>query len=948
MINTLFYYADTEQDYLDKWNNGEIQEYTMCLCKDTKTLWKGGERYGKGGSSGGGDYDPYDDTELVNRINAIAEELQNLVDKIGEGGTGMTDEEKRQFEQMAGELTNLSDGLTETNRVAEEEKARLNGLLDGLQNSINSITNTIEQESEEVSQIASDVQSQAAIIQEHADWIQNRQEEDVTSWKSGWNQNIEAYLTEVGVWARDNNIKKTDWTQLTQSVDTISSNVTSLQEDVQSKATKTEFSQLSQTADQISTRVASVENDLSSTKTQFSDIVQTANEISTKVAKVEGDLDSKADATEFSTLSQKVNSIDLAVQALTPSEEGGITEQLQAAINQSVGDEIANLNLSTTYAKKQTETDVENLQDDVDNLQSGADNTKKVVEWMYSGLHMDAGGDKTVAELASAGKGNLVDAISSIRTQVNKLENGDYVSTASLETKVDDALAALYNSADSNSAKSLIFAKISKNEGDIADNKAAAEQLASDLANGLDDINQNTEDIAAIVTSATGDSTGATIATKFANWKSGLATKSYVDGATASLVTSDMLDERTAGFITQSDLEEATATMVSTSDLEGYDSRISSVETKASNVESSLTNLTKAGGRLAKVEQKASDTEASISGIVDASTDKVTASKIWETMANDSSVLSSMQSQFATTVDGDGIASIVKEDIAQGINNSSWEEYIAYMKGDVKSAVENYSYVDEHKASWEQTAAYVDSKKNDINAIGGLSTDVGSVKDDITNIKTNYAKTSMFASIKDSEGNVTAASVFAEANKDGSSVTLNADHINMNGQTTFVSGVQGIVGQTDIDGGRITTGTISASRIDAANLVVAKLAATGNDSDYAIIAGASSASSAPFTVTKSGKLKATDATITGNITANSLVIGSNAKSAITNITNDLYMGANAKIGSGNLSTDLNNTINGKLSSNDFTQANIIKKINNSSNSTTIDGGKITTGSITAD
>jgi hypothetical protein len=46
-------------------------------------------------------------------------------------------------------------------------------------------------------------------------------------------------------------------------------------------------------------------------------------------------------------------------------------------------------------------------------------------------------------------------------------------------------------------------------------------------------------------------------------------------------------------------------------------------------------------------------------------------------------------------------------------------------------------------------------------------------------------------------------------------------------------------------------------------------------------------------------------------------------------------------------TALNNGLSGKVATSDFTQANIIKKINNSNTSTTIDGGKITTGTISA-
>lgn len=154
-----------------------------------------------------------------------------------------------------------------------------------------------------------------------------------------------------------------------------------------------------------------------------------------------------------------------AITALQSSLEQYVDTQLGTATN----------NLSTTYARKSAEG---------------------VIEWMYSALKQQSSADKTFNELVSAGKSGLSSAISEVRTYVEKLKNGDYIATSSIESKVDGAIAGLKNSASSNSAKTEIFNKISK----------------------------NSDDISGIVTSITGDSGSAAIGTKISNWKAGLIT----------------------------------------------------------------------------------------------------------------------------------------------------------------------------------------------------------------------------------------------------------------------------------------------------------------------------------------------------------------------------------------------------------------------------------------
>lgn len=68
-----------------------------------------------------------------------------------------------------------------------------------------------------------------------------------------------------------------------------------------------------------------------------------------------------------------------------------------------------------------------------------------------------------------------------------------------------------------------------------------------------------------------------------------------------------------------------------------------------------------------------------------------------------------------------------------------------------------------------------------------------------------WAKTSMFASLIDAQGNVTAASIVAAVNGEGSSVLIDADKIRMTGTTTFLTADDvGDGGSTEIAGNRIS------------------------------------------------------------------------------------------------------------------------------------------------
>lgn len=196
-------------------------------------------------------------------------------------------------------------------------------------------------------------------------------------------------------------------------------------------------------------------------------------------------------------MSQTVDTLSGSVNNLI---NNGIDQTaVQAAVTASVNNAVASLDLSTMYAKKQAE---------------------QVIEWMYSALKQSTGADKTFNEITSAGKSGLQSAISDIRTYVAKLENGDYVSTASLSSAVNTAVSSSI---------------------------------------------------------------------------SGLATKNYVDTATANVysqVTSD-IGSATSGLVTTADLNSATASLVTQQTLNNATSAASIVASVNNSGSSVLINADK-------------------------------------------------------------------------------------------------------------------------------------------------------------------------------------------------------------------------------------------------------------------------------------------------------------------------------------------------------------------
>lgn len=317
-------------------------------------------------------------------------------------------------------IKDLEDELDRTTDLANSEKERLDGVIDDL---------------------AKQVEDTLDGMLNDAEWIREHFPEGQTGGTSNFGEdNVEAYLQRIGVWARDNDVTKTNW----------------------------------------------------------------------------------------SDISQKVDSIELSVNQLIEGEMD--TEALRAAVRAAVEDEVASLDLSTMYAKKDAE---------------------KVIEWLYSGLKSRTSANRSFNELVSAGESAFGNAISEIRTQVDKLENGEYVAIANLAAKVGDSISELYSQASASEARNTLFSTIK----------------------------QNSKDIAEIFTATTGSSSSAGIAARLAEWKAGLITTATLDGAIANLMATN--GTTTSGLMLKSDLDSAKADIIA--GMDGTYAKIAATVTKDAN-----------------------------------------------------------------------------------------------------------------------------------------------------------------------------------------------------------------------------------------------------------------------------------------------------------------------------------------------------------------------------
>lgn len=236
--------------------------------------------------------------------------------------------------------------------------------------------------------------------------------------------------------------------------------------------------------------------------------------------------------TQWSTLSQNVSSITARVQTLEGqvSTGGNVNYSLlSSSLYAYINDNYSTAGMSSTWAKFME-------------LSSGELQTLK---WMSSGVQTYANDAQTYAELMAAAAdydtngAQLKSAAADIRALVERDGNDNLVAKSSMTSMVDSAITGIINTATSSNAGTTIFSKI----------------------------NENSDDIAAIVTNITGDSSSATIGTKIGTWKAGLVTSSTLDSAVSALLASNATSDTKTGVLAQVTDKVAQLDLVAENDL---------------------------------------------------------------------------------------------------------------------------------------------------------------------------------------------------------------------------------------------------------------------------------------------------------------------------------------------------------------------------------------------
>ena len=292
--------------------------------------------------------------------------------------------------------------------------------------------------------------------------------------------------------------------------------------------------------------------------------------------------------TQWSKLQQQADSISSSVSSL--KDQGNLTEALTASIQQLITGRIAQLELGTTYAKIAKTNDIE-----------------KVIEWMYSGFKSQASSDLTFAEMSSMAKNDFVSAISDIRTQVQKVANGDFVAQTELASKVGDTIAAMLLQSSSDNALAGMSARLNT----VEQNTGTLSQNVASLVLGVTGSN-STADLATVVanklagftTSADIDAAKTEIYSAIGakdgnnNFISLASLKTQADNTSSSVsalsTTVSGLQTAQSGFVSQSDLNSAKSEIYSSiSAKDGNNNFISiaSLKTQADNTSSSVSAL---------------------------------------------------------------------------------------------------------------------------------------------------------------------------------------------------------------------------------------------------------------------------------------------------------------------------------------------------------------------
>lgn len=716
-------------------------------------------------------------------------------------------------------IDELQDDLDQMSTIAANEKTRLDGVINGLNTSIEL----------RIRQLFADAQ-----------WVQTYFPDTGNGSGGGsvsnfGTQDVETYLQLIGVWARDNDITKTQWSSIVQRVGSVEMSVSQLQQNSGS------------------------------------------------------------------------------------SGSGPTTEEWQAYVRTYVDGQIAGIENGSVYART----------NDIDDI----------IEWLYSGLKAESSPSLTYSQLVSAAQNNQLGntAIAGLWTEIQSIEN-NYVATTQLSTSVNDAIASIVQQAKPGSSFTSIINQVDTNKNNISSINSSITQLQngilseSYLLNSVQNEIDGTTSQSQIKSKVDSEarSAAATMAAAVLN-ASGLITAESIataiaDSSSARTTLSAYFGSGGSGSADPNQVETIVTTKLNASvsggdwsswvnTISGDASAISALSARVTTLEGSgfvtetnlgtkIENINKGTGVWAGLVTSAKLTndiasatttlQAAIDGKVDSSSAsiilavngsggssaKISADKIDITGTAVFSAINGANGS-TTTIDGGKITAnsitadkIKVSEIVAAINNST---------GSSKLTID----ADNVNITGSTVIGLINGGTSNTTTIEGSKIKTGSItatQIDATNLQ--VAAANITGTLSASQINTTGLSV-AAANVTGTltasqidSSSLHVNAANIDGTLTVsaanVTGLTSAIQGTTISGNNITTGTISASRIDAAGVITA---AEGNINSL-------------ITSTLTGGT----ATFTGTVNATSFLAGDPSGLNITTTANRINFnyGGNAR------------------------------------------------------
>ena len=362
MINTIFYFADTQQEYLDNYAQGSVKPHTICFAKDTKTVWRDGQRF----------------TGMLQ--NEVDDEIRQLTDQA--------------FIDLNEIVQNLEAGLNTATQAAAEEKIRLNGLINALD--------------DEISGVAANLTNTAAAIRNEV-----RNGELYTS--EGWDPKVNAYLKTVGLWdyGTGDTQHVTKWSTLRQSVSDISSEVNR----VETKADGYNNTLQSKINQEVTDRGEAITN-LGNTYARITDVDGVKDVIEWMYSGLKSS--SSANKTYAEIVASGKNGLSSAISDLRTSVDSlGSTYVAQSSLTSSVDNAISGIinAASGTYANTSVFSKIDENSDNIAAIATKVtgDSSQSTVaaklNGMTASLVTTANLDSSIAALSAQAKDTVGNAI---------------------------------------------------------------------------------------------------------------------------------------------------------------------------------------------------------------------------------------------------------------------------------------------------------------------------------------------------------------------------------------------------------------------------------------------------------------------------------------------------------------------------------------------------------